>query len=176
MATKNGLKRHLDGARIFNAAIKLGIDVAHICSYFDTVSICLSKGLGAPMGSILVGDLKTIKTARRWRKMLGGGLRQAGIVASAGLYALENNISRLKKDHDKAETLATALQELDIKILEKPQTNMVILGPEVDTTTLRNYLAKRNIRIAGHRLVIHKDISDGDIEKIILACSQYKND
>ncbi len=176
IATKKGLKRHLDGARIFNAAVKLGIDVAHICSYFDTVSICLSKGLGAPMGSILVGDLKTIKTARRWRKMLGGGLRQAGIVASAGLYALENNISRLKKDHDKAEILATALQELDIKILEKPQTNMVILGPEVDTTALRNYLAKRNIRIAGHRLVIHKDISDGDIEKIILACSQYKND
>ena len=176
MATKHGLKRHLDGARIFNAAIKLEIDVAHICRYFDTVSICLSKGLGAPMGSILVGDLKTIRTARRWRKMLGGGLRQAGIVASAGLYALENNILRLKKDHEKAEVLANALQELDIKILEKPQTNMVILDPEVDATSLRNYLAKKMIRIAGHRLVIHKDINDEDIQKIILACSQYKND
>ena len=176
MATKHGLKRHLDGARIFNAAIKLEIDVAHICRYFDTVSICLSKGLGAPMGSILVGDLKTIRIARRWRKMLGGGLRQAGIVASAGLYALENNILRLKKDHEKAEILATALQELDIKISEKPQTNMVILDPEVDTTALRNYLAKKMIRIAGNRLVIHKDINDEDIEKIVSACSEYRND
>ena len=175
LADKYGLKKHLDGARIFNAAIKLGIDVAHICTYFDTVSICLSKGLGAPIGSILVGDRNTIKLARRWRKMLGGGLRQGGIIASAGLYALENNIVRLGEDHKKAENLANALQDLGIKILERPQTNMVMLDPQVDANSLKNYLEQKMIRIAGHRLVIHKDIDDEDIEKIILACAEYKN-
>ena len=107
--------------------------------------------------------------------MLGGGLRQAGIIASAGLYALENNILRLQEDHERAETLANALQDLDIDILEKPQTNMVLLDPKVDANSLKIFLDKKMIRIAGHRLVIHKDISDKDIEKIIFAFYQYKN-
>ena len=98
-AQSRGLKIHLDGARIFNAAVRLGVDVRKISRIFDTVSVCLSKGLGAPMGSLLCGSSKTIEKARRWRKVLGGGMRQAGIPAAAGLYALDRKSTRLNSSH-----------------------------------------------------------------------------
>ncbi|MBU2452482.1 MAG: low-specificity L-threonine aldolase, partial [Proteobacteria bacterium] len=98
-ARNNKLMLHLDGARVFNAAVKLKIDVKEITQYFDTISCCLSKGLGAPVGSVLCGSKDQIKKARRWRKVLGGGMRQAGILAAAGIYALSNNLLRLETDH-----------------------------------------------------------------------------
>ncbi len=100
------LMLHLDGARVFNAAVKLNVDIQEITRHFDTVSCCLSKGLGAPVGSVLCGPEIIIEKARRWRKVLGGGMRQAGILAAAGLYALENNVTRLEEDHENARRLA----------------------------------------------------------------------
>ncbi len=174
-ALKNNLKRHLDGARIFNAAIKLGVTIEKICANFDTISICLSKGLGAPVGSVLVGDHQDIASARRWRKMLGGGLRQAGIVAAAGIYALDHNILDLEEDHRRAQILANSLQSLGIQILEKPQTNMVMLHPEFDPSGLQKHLETKMIKISGHRLVTHRDISDQDLQTVISACKEYVN-
>jgi threonine aldolase len=101
-ARKNKLKLHLDGARIFNASVGLNVDVKEISKHFDSISICLSKGLGAPVGSLLCGNKEFVNEARKWRKMLGGGMRQAGILAAAGIYALKNNIERLAEDHENA--------------------------------------------------------------------------
>ncbi|MEK9648876.1 MAG: low-specificity L-threonine aldolase, partial [Gammaproteobacteria bacterium] len=113
LASDHKLGNHLDGARLFNAVVRLGCKATDITRFFDSVSICLSKGLGAPVGSVLCGPADFIKTGRRWRKMLGGGMRQAGIIAAAGLYALENNIDRLAEDHDNAALLGKALAEID---------------------------------------------------------------
>ncbi|MFU8769867.1 MAG: low-specificity L-threonine aldolase, partial [Desulfotignum sp.] len=109
LADRHGLGFHLDGARVFNAAVKLGVDVKEITTLFDSVSCCLSKGLGAPVGSVLCGSDAFIARARRWRKMVGGGMRQAGILAAAGLYALSRNIDRLAEDHAHAARLAAGL-------------------------------------------------------------------
>lgn len=111
-ARRNAMKVHLDGARLFNAAAATGIPVQEICSHVDTVTFCLSKGLGAPVGALLCGNRKLIGEARRVRKMLGGGMRQAGILAAAGIYALENNVERLTDDHANARRLAETLSEL----------------------------------------------------------------
>ena len=129
LASEHGLKNHLDGARVFNAAVKLGIEVQEIAQYFDSVSICLSKGLGAPIGSVLCGNSELIKEAHRWRKTLGGGMRQAGIVAAGGIYVLENNIQRLKEDHDNAALLGEELAKItQLEVdLEYLHTNMVFL-------------------------------------------------
>ena len=110
-ARAHGLSIHLDGARIFNASVKCQVPVSEISRHFDTVSVCLSKGLGAPVGAVLCGSRETIKRARRWRKVLGGGMRQAGILAEAGLYALDHNIERLQQDHDNARLLAEGLSD-----------------------------------------------------------------
>ena len=173
LVTKHGLRRHLDGARVFNAAVALGVPVRDICQYFDTVSICLSKGLACPVGSILVGDTETIRSARRWRKMLGGGMRQAGILAAAGLYALHNNVQRLQEDHDHAAQVATALAGLPaFSLLETPQTNMVMLAPDMDIPALQRYLLAEDVRISGPRWVFHQDIPSTDVERLLEVCKR----
>lgn len=124
-ATEKRLPLHLDGARVFNAAVSLGVDIKDICSGFDTVSVCLSKGLGAPVGSVLCGPSDLIAKARRWRKVVGGGMRQAGIIAAGGVYALENNIERLAVDHNNASLLNNLLSEIDQIEIISAATNMV---------------------------------------------------
>jgi threonine aldolase len=171
-----GLKRHLDGARVFNAAVKLQVPIAEICQHFDTVSICLSKGLAAPVGSVLVGDAETIRRARRWRKMLGGGMRQAGVIAAAGLYALNNNVERLADDHRHAEQVANALVETGIPLAHPVQTNMLFLAPGFDVQPLVRHLESRGVRINGHRWVFHQDVSQEDVGQVIEACRSYRDD
>jgi len=121
---RRGLSLHLDGARLYNAAVKLGVPARAITQYFDSVSVCLSKGLGAPVGSVLCGSVALIAKARRLRKMVGGGMRQAGVLAAAGLYALQHQVERLAEDHDNAARLGSALTELGYSV-EPVQTNMV---------------------------------------------------
>ena len=168
-ANKHGLSTHLDGARVFNAAVKQQVPVKQITAAFDSVSICLSKGLAAPVGSILVGEAAFIERARRWRKMLGGGMRQAGILAAAGIFALENNISRLAEDHQHATELANHIGNLKSMDIEaEPQTNMVML--DIDRTLfsqLRDYLGQHGVVVSTPRFVLHRDIGDEDILQLI---------
>lgn len=174
LAQRHGLRRHLDGARLFNAAVALGVPARDICQHFDTVSICLSKGLGCPVGSVLAGDAETIRTARRWRKMVGGGMRQAGILAAAGIHALEHHVERLREDHERAIRVGRALAELPaFRLRENPQTNMVMLAADMDIPPLRAHLAEHGIRISGPRWVFHLDISDNDVERLLQACRDY---
>ncbi|SLM28192.1 L-allo-threonine aldolase, PLP-dependent [Desulfamplus magnetovallimortis] len=166
------LKFHLDGARVFNAAVKLGIDAKDIAAPFDTISVCLSKGLGAPVGSILCGSRDMIKLARRWRKMLGGGMRQAGILAAAGIYALQNNIERLSVDHENASILADGLSSIDeIEISpDSASTNMVFVRTGKRGSGLSTFMMEHGILINGYdnlRLVTHLDVSRKDIERVI---------
>src|SRR5690606_31296849 len=125
IARRHGLGLHLDGARAFNACVKLGLDIRDFAATFDTVSICLSKGLGAPVGSMLVGRADLIATARRHRKMLGGGMRQAGILAAAGLHALDHHVARLAEDHARATRLAEGLAAYPALRVTSPDTNIV---------------------------------------------------
>jgi threonine aldolase len=161
-----GLATHLDGARACNAAISLGLSVERVCERFDTVSMCLSKGLGCPVGSVLSGPDEVIGHARRLRKMLGGGMRQAGFLAAAGLYALDHNIERLAIDHDNASRLADGLTRLGFS-LKGPFTNMVMLEGTLDLGALATRLAERGITIAHNRLVTHLDISRDDIDPVL---------
>ncbi len=177
-AKDNHLNFHLDGARVFNAAVKLGVDVKEITQCFDTVSCCLSKGLGAPVGSVLVGPEKQIDDARRWRKMLGGGMRQAGILAAAGIYALTNHVDRLEQDHDNALALAKGLSDVNgITIdLSMVQTNIVFADIQTDMTTLADFLKQKGILISASnpvRLVTHMGISHEDIDQTIEAFKAY---
>ncbi|MCK5097347.1 MAG: low-specificity L-threonine aldolase [Desulfobacteraceae bacterium] len=174
----NSLKFHLDGARIFNAAVKHGVEVGQISKFFDTVSVCFSKGLGAPVGSALCGSKDQIKEARRWRKMLGGGMRQAGILAGACIYALENNISRLAQDHDNAKFFAKGLSEIDQLdvIYDSAQTNMVFIKLEKDYLDLEDFMKDKGILISQGketRLVTHLNISHEDIKIVIDAFKSY---
>lgn len=170
------LRRHMDGARGFNAAVKLGVPIEDICEYFDTVSLCLSKGLACPVGSLLVGDEATINKARRYRKMIGGGMRQAGVIAAAGIYALRNNVNRLQQDHDNAELIANYISQFEhIGVAQQPHTNMVMISSQTDIKKLQAFLANRNIRISGRRWVLHRDISQSDVETIISACEAYNS-
>ena len=166
-ATENRLPVHLDGARVFNASVSLGVDVREICNPFDTVSVCLSKGLGAPVGSLLCGPSDLIKKARRWRKVLGGGMRQAGIIAAGGTYALENNIQRLDVDHRNAELMKDKLSEIDEIEITSAETNMVFCRfKNNDSDALSEYLRKEGIIMKGGddvRFVTHLDISEEDI-------------
>ena len=117
----------MDGARVFNAAVALGVDVKELTKYADTVQICLSKGLSAPVGSIVVGPADVVKKARKYRKMLGGGMRQAGIIAAPGILAITKMVDRLKDDHDNAKLLAEGLKKMGIKVVNQVQTNMVYI-------------------------------------------------
>ena len=170
-----GLGRHLDGARVFNASVKLGVDVKEISQHFDSMSICLSKGLAAPVGSLLVGSRELILKARRWRKMVGGGMRQAGILAAAGIYALENNINRLEEDHRHASELAGALTQLSsFKLQAMPETNMVLLDLEAQRfKSLQQYLADNGVKTSTQRWVMHRDVSSDNIDQLIGLCRNF---
>ena len=178
-AIKHQLKRHLDGARLFNAAVKLNIPVAGIAGHFDTVSICLSKGLGAPVGSLLCGPKENIKEARRWRKVLGGGMRQAGILAAAGIMALTEHVDRLSQDHANAALLAEGLQTVEEITLDPSsgQTNMVFITMDPERSLqLRGYLKENGILInSGQfiRLVAHLDVTAQDIVKVIESIKRF---
>jgi threonine aldolase len=127
VAKKHNIGVHLDGARVFNAAVALGVDVKELCKYADTVQICLSKGLCAPVGSVVVGSADLVKKARKYRKMLGGGMRQAGIIAAPGIIAITKMVDRLKDDHDNAKLLSEGLQKMGITVVNQVQTNMVYI-------------------------------------------------
>ncbi|WOH38049.1 low-specificity L-threonine aldolase [Thalassotalea fonticola] len=167
-ADQHGLDIHLDGARIFNALTAINLELKDICQYVDSISICFSKGLGTPMGSVLCGNLEFINKARRIRKMVGGGTRQAGIIAKAMDYALDHNIERLQIDHANAVLLADLLTECNKLSVTTPQTNMVYidLDDSVDGEVLAKLLIAEGIKIsAGQnlRLVTHLNISTADI-------------
>ncbi len=169
-----GLSLHLDGARLWNAAVGSGQTPAEVAAGFDTVSVCLSKALGAPVGSVLVGSADLINDARRWRKMLGGGMRQAGVLAAAGRYCLDHHIDRLADDHANAARLAEGLGSLDGIAVDGPHTNMVFveLGDH-DPSTIGAKMADAGIQISAYgptvRLVCHLDVSAENIESIISA-------
>jgi len=173
LARKSSLSMHLDGARVFNAAVATQRPVASICEHFDSVSICLSKGLGAPAGSVLCGEDAFIARARRWRKMVGGGMRQAGILAAAGLYALEHNVDRLHEDHAHAKRLALGLSSVPILVIHPPQTNMLYVElPEKDLGPLGGHLLQHGVRATLRprtRLVTHLDVDAPAIERVIEA-------
>ena len=173
-ARAHSLNCHLDGARVFNAAVAVNTPVGDVCAPFDTISICLSKGLGTPMGSVLVGSAELINDARRWRKMLGGGLRQVGIVAAAGLYALEHNVERLSDDHRRAGELAVHLNSMDNLGKAIAHTNMVFLETaEATMDNLKVYLQENDVIISGGRLVLHKDIDDSDLDRLCTLITKF---
>jgi threonine aldolase len=171
LAKRRGLSTHLDGARIFNASVKLGMPVKDLCAGFDTVSVCLSKGLGTPAGTVLVGRKDLIDRARRIRKMLGGTMRQVGIVAAAGIHALEHNVDRLAEDHANAERLAKGLAALGLKV-DPVQTNMVFVTiPRESVAGLKQHLEKNGIvaLVGGPklRLVTHLGVDAAAIDRAL---------
>ncbi|SQF99702.1 Threonine aldolase [Paucimonas lemoignei] len=171
----HGLALHLDGARLYNAAVKLGVDAREIAQHFDSVSICLSKGLGAPIGSVLCGSEALIGKARRLRKMVGGGMRQAGLLAAAGLYALDHNVERLADDHANAALLAEGLTALGYEV-EPVQTNMVYVQMGDRAQALKAFCAKRGISLSAAprlRMVTHLDVSREQIEQVIAAFADF---
>ena len=178
-ACHHGLNIHLDGARVFNAAVKLGVPVREITQHFDSVSICLSKGLGCPVGTVLVGKRELIAKAHRVRKILGGGLRQAGILAAAGLYALEHHVERLAEDHADAQALAEGLAQIKQIKLDRTavQTNMLFLEIQPQhAQPLAEHLRQAGILIlpgARLRLVTHLDVSAADVGRVIAAFQGY---
>jgi threonine aldolase len=171
-----GLATHLDGARIFNAVLKLNISERAAVSGFDSVSVCLSKGLGAPAGSLLLGSKSLIADARRWRKALGGGMRQVGVLAAAGLYALQHHVVRLAEDHDNACYLADGLRALGLRV-EPPQTNVVYVDiPVAHVAALTEHLARFGIRATvapRTRLVTHLDLSRSKIDMALRAFQEF---
>lgn len=177
LAHQRGLATHLDGARIANAAVKQGISLRESVAGFDSVSVCLSKGLGAPVGSVLLGSRELITRAQRWRKMLGGGLRQAGILAAAGLYALEHNVARLAQDHDNAAELARALEQIDALKVEAPQTNIIWLEvPQPACAGLSSALQAAGIRATvgpRMRLVTHLDVQASDVAHTVGVFNEF---
>jgi threonine aldolase len=170
LARRRGLSTHLDGARIFNASVKLGMPVKDLCAGFDTVSVCLSKGLGTPAGTVLVGRKDVIDRARRIRKMLGGTMRQVGILAAAGIHALEHNVERLAEDHANAERLAKGLASLGLKV-DPVQTNMVFVAIPGDCVEgLEAHLAAHGVKaLVGPRLrlVTHLDVDRAAIDRAL---------
>ena len=180
LAKSKGLATHLDGARICNAAVKQGINLREATAGFDTVSVCLSKGLGAPVGSVLCGPKAFIEQGKRWRKMLGGGMRQAGILAAAGLYALEHNVERLADDHDNAAKLSHGLAQIPQLKVATPQTNIFYVEvPPAAVDALRATLAREHIRatVGQHtRLVTHLDVSAADVQRIVAVFTAFFSD
>jgi threonine aldolase len=175
LAKRKNLSTHLDGARIFNAATALKMKVKDLCAGFDSVSSCLSKGLGAPAGTVLLGRKDLIQTARRARKILGGGMRQAGVLAAAGLYALENNVERLKTDHENAERLARGLREIGLEA--QLNTNMVLvkISPQ-QAQQLGEFLKARDILVLPRspmRLVTHLDVDAAGIDHALGAFRSF---
>jgi threonine aldolase len=176
---QHGLSLHLDGARLANAAVAGGVSLKAIAGCYDSASICLSKGLGAPVGSLLCGGHDLIERAHRWRKVAGGGMRQAGILAAAGIYALENNLSRLALDHANARALGESLARIaGLKVdLSKLQTNMVFASCDpARKEALIDALRRQNIFVGGYgqlRFVTHLDVTADDIEQVVDACRAF---
>lgn len=176
LCDRHGLNLHLDGARLFNASVATQTSIADLCAPFDSVSICFSKGLGAPIGSVLVGSANFIQRAKRWRKMLGGGMRQAGIMAAAMSYALDHHVARLTEDHVNAQRLAEGLSDIEGLYVEPAQTNMVYVNfasPE-HAQRVSQQLMQQGILTATSqrmRLVTHLDIDAAAIERVISAFS-----
>ncbi len=172
---EKNLKYHLDGARLFNALTETGESKQQVGEIFDSISICLSKGLGAPVGSMLIGDKEFIKQARRIRKVFGGGMRQAGYIASAGIYALENNINRLSEDHKKAKTIGEILESCHfVKEVLPIETNIVVfkLVDDIKDTEFLETLKEKNILAVGFgpqtiRMVTHLDFTENMLDDLI---------
>lgn len=178
IARRHGLGLHLDGARAFNACTALDMAIKDFAAPFDTVSICLSKGLGAPVGSVLVGQRELIDRARRQRKMLGGGLRQSGILAAAGLYALDHNIARLADDHRRARTLAAGLGKHEALRVTLPDTNIVWVDVARDVAEdFDTYLTRHGVGVTGRygeqRWVTHLDVGDEDVSAALAVVDRY---
>ncbi len=178
LAHTRGLATHLDGARLMNAAVGSGVTAETVAQGFDSVSLCLSKGLGAPVGSILAASRPLVEAARRLRKMLGGGMRQTGILAAAGIHALEHNVDRLADDHARAARLAAALARFPELGAGPAQTNMVFMAPAtLDTGALIAFLARRGIAVGGGygmmRWVTHLDLDDSAITAAATACAEF---
>ena len=180
LAHDKGLATHLDGARICNAAVRQGISLRESVAGFDTVSVCLSKGLGAPIGSLLLGPGSFIEQGKRWRKMLGGGMRQAGVIAAAAHYALEHNVARLAVDHANAARLADGLRAVEGLTVDTPQTNIFYIHMDPGACDgLRAALARAQIRatVGPHtRLVTHLNVTADDVEKVIRVVHAYFTD
>ena len=179
LAREHGLGIHLDGARLFNAAVACGVPARDITRHFDSVSICLSKGLGAPVGSVLVGPHALIDKARRWRKVAGGGWRQAGMLAAACLHALDHHVERLAEDHARAARLAERLRGIDGMAVLGQHTNMVFVDvPAARLQSLDAHLRDAGVRVSiGYlptlRLVTHLDVDDAGIERAVEAFATF---
>jgi len=185
---KYNLKFHLDGARLWNASISTGISLKEYAQYFDSVSVCLSKGLGAPVGSVIAGSKEFIKIAHRYRKAWGGGMRQAGILAAAGLFAIEHNFQRLAEDHRRAKYFAKEISKISrVKIdLETVQTNIVLFEVEGLTAAEVCQIVKNNSKTGSSlllsigkkylvRALTHLDVNDDDIEEAIKILKAHFN-
>jgi threonine aldolase len=179
-ALAKGIKTHLDGARIFNALAETGDNPATIASYFDTVSVCLSKGLGAPVGSVLLCSSELELKARRARKAFGGGMRQAGFLAAAGTYALDNHITRLKDDHRRARVLGDTLKNLSwVKSIDQVDTNIIVFEVD-DQDKALSALSEHNIKAVKFRtqkelrMVTHLDFTDDMLDHAITALKKIK--
>ena len=166
---QQGLKVHLDGARLMNAAVALDVEPAVVTAPFDSVMLCLSKGLGAPVGAMLCGTTEFIQKGRRLRKQLGGGMRQAGVLAACGIYALENNITRLSEDHDRAKRFAESLSGIE-GLPVRHETNMVFIEPKAEdykalyqhTLDDQVFIGKQALPV---RLVTHLDLDDDGVDR-----------
>ena len=184
-AHRRGIKLHLDGARLWNAAIASGRSMSELAAPFDSVAVCLSKGLGAPVGSLIVGSAKLMARARRLRRMMGGMMRQTGILAAAGLHALDHHVDRLVEDHQRASTLADGLRDVAGLQVNEPQINIVrvVVAPthplriaeDNGGADLLDLLAEKGVRATRDggalRLVTHLDINDDDIDAAVDAFS-----
>ncbi len=182
IAHNQGLSVHIDGARIFNAAIALNTDVQRLVQNADSVSFCLSKGLSCPLGTLLAGNHEFIKRARKNRQMVGGAMRQAGIIAAPGIVALETMISRLREDHENARRLAEGLVKLGVPVpLERVQTNIVLFDVQplgMDSNEFTSGLEKRGVKASNYgktlvRMVTHHGIEQSDIDHALIAVSQF---
>ena len=177
LARERGLSVHLDGARLWNASVATGVPIADWAACADTVQMCFSKGLGAPVGSILVGSASHIRAARRARKRWGGGMRQAGILAAACLHALDHHVARLADDHVRARRLADGLAGLQGVQVVAPDTNIVFLNvepPQADAATIVRAMAERGVRVSAYgprrvRAIAHLDVDDDGIERALAA-------
>jgi len=180
LCNRHGLAFHLDGARLYNAAVACGVPARAIAAHFDSVSVCFSKGLGAPVGSVLVGTSAVIDIARRWRKVTGGGWRQAGILAAACLHALDHHVERLADDHARAARLGDALRNHPVIRLAGQHTNMVFIEVPADRLgAFRTHVDAAGLRLSiGYlpsiRMVTHLGIDDAGLDRAIAALKAFE--